>query len=79
MRVTKLDVGIDALMRGIKGRDRVIVAPRWVRVLPPFRAFAQRVIDVALRRGLDDALAIARAEDAPLTTAQPDLASVDDE
>lgn len=79
MRVTKLDVGIDALMRGIKGRDRVVVAPRWVRVLPPFRAIAQRVIDVALRRGLDDALNIARAEEAPLTTAQPGLASVDDE
>jgi hypothetical protein len=52
-----------------------VVAPAWVRVLPPFRTIVQRVIDVALRRGLDDALEIARKEQAPLTTPQPESAA----
>jgi hypothetical protein len=45
-----------------------VVAPRWVGPILPARMLVQRLVDVGARRGLDEALAIARAEDAPLTT-----------
>jgi hypothetical protein len=32
---------------------------------------AQRIVELGARRGLDEALEIARREDAPLTTEQP--------
>jgi hypothetical protein len=35
------------------------------------RMLAQRIVDRAARRGLEDALAIAREEPAPLTTELP--------
>jgi len=71
-RVTPLAVGIDALERGIAKRARIIVAPKWVRPLLPIRMVAQRVVDLAVRRGLADVLRIARAETVELTTSQPD-------
>lgn len=69
--VTPLEVGINALERGITRRSRRVVAPRWVGAVLPVRMAAQRVVDVAIQRGLGDALRTAREEDAPFTTAQP--------
>ena len=52
-------------------RARTVVAPRSVAFVLHTRMFAQRVVDRAARRGLEDALAIAREEHAPLTTDLP--------
>jgi NAD(P)-dependent dehydrogenase (short-subunit alcohol dehydrogenase family) len=70
-RVTPLEVGIDAIERGITRRSRRVVAPGWVAGVLPIRMLAQRLVDVGARRGLDEALTIARDENAPLTTALP--------
>lgn len=71
-RVAPLEVGIDALERGIARRSRRVVAPRWVGPLLPLRMAAQLVVERAAERGLAGALEIARQEDAPLTTPQPE-------
>jgi NAD(P)-dependent dehydrogenase (short-subunit alcohol dehydrogenase family) len=71
MRPAKLDVGIDALERGIARRSRRIVAPWWVAGLLPTRMLVQPFVERALERRLAAALAVAREEDAPLTTPQP--------
>ena len=70
-RPAPLRSAISALERGIARRARVITAPRFVAPLLPVRAIFQRVVDVGTRRNLDRALAIAREENAPLTTPQP--------
>lgn len=70
-RVAPLVTGIDALERGIARRARVIAAPGFVGPLLPVRALAQRVIEWRMQRGLEEAVAIAREEHAPLTTPQP--------
>jgi NAD(P)-dependent dehydrogenase (short-subunit alcohol dehydrogenase family) len=70
-RVTPLEVGIDAIERGITRRSRRVVAPRWVAAVLPIRELAQRIVELGARRGLDTALEIAREEHAPLTTVQP--------
>lgn len=69
--VTPLDVGIDALERGIAHRSKRIYAPRWVGAVLPLRWVAQPVVERFTQRGLVDALRIARDEDAPFTTPQP--------
>jgi NAD(P)-dependent dehydrogenase (short-subunit alcohol dehydrogenase family) len=69
--VSPLDVGIEAIERGVASRARTVVAPRSVAFALHTRMFAQRVVDRAARRGLEDALAIAREEHAPLTTDLP--------
>jgi NAD(P)-dependent dehydrogenase (short-subunit alcohol dehydrogenase family) len=74
MRPAKLKVGIDALERGITRRSRRIVAPRIMGPLLPTRMLVQPGIERAMTRRLPKALAIAREEDAPLTTPQPDSA-----
>lgn len=71
-RVTPLRVGIDAVERGIARRSRRVVAPSWVGVLLPIRMLVQRGVDVGAQRGLREALQIARNEQVPLTTPQPD-------
>jgi NAD(P)-dependent dehydrogenase (short-subunit alcohol dehydrogenase family) len=63
---------IDALERGIGRRSRRIVSPSWVRAVLPIRMLAQRAIELQVRRGLAKTLEIARDEQAPLTTPQPD-------
>jgi hypothetical protein len=68
LQVAPLESGIDAIERGIARRSRRVVAPRWVGPILPARMLVQRLIDVGARRGLDEALSIARAEHAPLTT-----------
>jgi NAD(P)-dependent dehydrogenase (short-subunit alcohol dehydrogenase family) len=70
-RVTPLEVGIDAIERGIANRSRRVVAPGSVAIALHTRMLAQRFVDRAARRGLDDALEIAREEHAPLTTELP--------
>lgn len=75
MRVAPLEVGIDALEHGIARRARRVVAPRWYGPLLPFRMLAQPVIDRALQRSLGEALRIARDEEVPLTTSQPERSS----
>ena len=74
-KVSPLEVGIDAIERGIARRSRRVVAPRWVAAVLPMRMPAQRVIDQATRSSIEEILDIARAEDAALTTPQPDVHS----
>ncbi len=69
-RVTPLSVGIDALERGIARRSRRIHAPAWIAPILPARMIAQRVVDVAVRGRVADALAVAREERVELTTPQ---------
>jgi NAD(P)-dependent dehydrogenase (short-subunit alcohol dehydrogenase family) len=69
--VSPLEVGIEAIERGIASRSRTVVAPRSVAFVLHTRMLGQRVVDRAARRGLEDALAIAREENAPLTTELP--------
>lgn len=72
--VTPLKVGIDALERGIARRSRRVYAPRWVGPLLPARMLVQPLVERIGQRGLREALEIARQEDAPFTTPQPDRA-----
>ena len=72
IRVTPLEVGINALERGIAKRSRYIVAPRWNAPALPFRMTFQYVAERITQRRLDHVLEIARTENAPLTTSQPD-------
>jgi NAD(P)-dependent dehydrogenase (short-subunit alcohol dehydrogenase family) len=67
-----LRVAVDALERGIARRARRIVAPRWVGLVLPIRGVAQRVVDRRLRGRVAEALRIARDEDVPFTTQQPE-------
>jgi NAD(P)-dependent dehydrogenase (short-subunit alcohol dehydrogenase family) len=67
-----LSVAIDSVERGIARRSRRVVVPGWVSAVLPTRMLAQRGIDVVTQRGLQKALRIAREENAPLTTEQPE-------
>lgn len=69
--VTPLEVGIDALERGIARRSRIVVAPWWVRPVLPIRMLAQPVVELVTRRAVADAVQIAREERVELTTLQP--------
>lgn len=66
-----LKVAIDAIERGIERRSRRVMAPRPVAAILPLRMLVQPLAERLGSRGLDEALAAARAEQAPLTTAQP--------
>jgi NAD(P)-dependent dehydrogenase (short-subunit alcohol dehydrogenase family) len=71
-QVAPLALGVDALERGIARRSRRIVAPWWVSALLPFRMPAQRVVERLMGGSkVEEALHVARTENAPLTTAQP--------
>jgi NAD(P)-dependent dehydrogenase (short-subunit alcohol dehydrogenase family) len=72
VHVTPLEVGIKALERGIARRARFIVAPRWAAPALPFRMITQAIAERVTQPGLARVLEIAREENAPLTTAQPD-------
>ena len=61
--VSPVAVAIDALERGIANRSRRVVAPRSVALALHTRMLGQRFVDRAARRGLDQALAIAREEE----------------
>jgi NAD(P)-dependent dehydrogenase (short-subunit alcohol dehydrogenase family) len=66
-----LKVAIDAIERGVERRSRRVTAPRWVDAALPLRMLVQPLADIGARRGLQETLALARQEQAPLTTAQP--------
>ena len=68
-RVAPLSAGIDAIERGVATRARRVVAPRWGEPVLFIRMFAQRVVERVTAQGLDEALEVARQENAPLTTA----------
>lgn len=72
VHIAPLEVGIDALERGIAQRARRIVAPRWMAPALPFRMIVQAVADRVTRPRLARVLEIAQAENAPLTTPQPE-------
>ncbi len=67
-----VEAAIDALERGIRRRSRRIVCPAYVGALLPIRMAAQRVAELAAAPGLGRTLEIARSENAPLTTPQPE-------
>ena len=69
--MTPLPVAINAIEQGILDRSRRVVAPRSVALVLHTRMLAQRMLERRVRRGLDDVLAIAREENAPLTTELP--------
>ncbi|MQY26957.1 3-phenylpropionate-dihydrodiol/cinnamic acid-dihydrodiol dehydrogenase [Nocardia sp. RB56] len=69
--VAPLGPAIDSLERALARRSRRVVSPWWVGVILPFRPLGQWVIDLALRRGVGEAVAIARTEPAVFTTDQP--------
>jgi NAD(P)-dependent dehydrogenase (short-subunit alcohol dehydrogenase family) len=71
-KVTPVEVGIDALERGIARRSRRVVAPAWVGPLLPVRMAVQPVMDRYVGRRVARALEVARDERPLLTTPQPD-------
>jgi NAD(P)-dependent dehydrogenase (short-subunit alcohol dehydrogenase family) len=71
-RPAPLALALDAIERGVQRRSRRVTAPRWVGAVLALRMLVQPVVDLGARRGLEDALAVAREEHAPLTTPQPD-------
>jgi NAD(P)-dependent dehydrogenase (short-subunit alcohol dehydrogenase family) len=70
--VAPVGPAIDALERGIRERSRRIVSPRWVAAALPLRMVVQRVVEREVRGRIGKALEIARSEDPPLTTPQPE-------
>jgi NAD(P)-dependent dehydrogenase (short-subunit alcohol dehydrogenase family) len=66
-----LVLAIDAIERGVLRRSGRVTAPRWVGAVLPLRMLVQPLVDRASRSGLEEALATAREEHAPLTTPQP--------
>jgi NAD(P)-dependent dehydrogenase (short-subunit alcohol dehydrogenase family) len=71
-RVAPLGPAIDAIELGVRRRSRRVVSPSWVAGVLPVRMLVQRAVDLALRRGVAEAIEIARTEHAPLTTPQLD-------
>ena len=63
---------LDAIERGVERRSRRVTAPGWVAPVLPLRMLIQPLIDRAGGGDLEQVLATARAEHAPLTTVQPD-------
>jgi NAD(P)-dependent dehydrogenase (short-subunit alcohol dehydrogenase family) len=70
-KTTPLEVGIDALERGIARRSKRIVAPWWAGVVLPVRMATGPFVEWYAQRNLSEALRIAREEHADLTTPQP--------
>jgi NAD(P)-dependent dehydrogenase (short-subunit alcohol dehydrogenase family) len=70
--VAPVEPAIDAIERRIRRRSRRIVSPRWVGVALQARLFLQRAVELQTRRGLAETLEIARGEQPPLTTRQPE-------
>lgn len=71
-RSAPLGTAIDALERAISRRSRRVVVPSWHAPLLPLRMALQPLVEIGTRRGLSEALEIARREDASLTTPQGD-------
>jgi NAD(P)-dependent dehydrogenase (short-subunit alcohol dehydrogenase family) len=71
-RSRPLEIGINALERGIARRSRRIVAPRWMAGALPMRMAIQPIVERVTQPRLAKALAIAREERVQLTTSQAD-------
>lgn len=69
--VTPLETAVRRIERGIARRQRIIVAPWWVRPALPARMLIQPVVELVVRRHIAAALDTARAEEVELTTPQP--------
>lgn len=67
-----LPQAVDRIERGIARRSRTVCAPAWVRPVVPLRHLAQRAVELRGFPNLREALEVARSEDAPWTTPQPD-------
>jgi NAD(P)-dependent dehydrogenase (short-subunit alcohol dehydrogenase family) len=67
-----LACAIDAIERGVQRRSKRVTAPGWVAAVLPLRMLLQPLADFAGRSNLEETLATAREEHAPLTTVQPD-------
>jgi NAD(P)-dependent dehydrogenase (short-subunit alcohol dehydrogenase family) len=72
MPVAPVEPAIDAIERGILRRSRRIVSPRWVGAALPLRMVVQRLAERQVRGRIGKALDIARTEEPPLTTPQPE-------
>jgi NAD(P)-dependent dehydrogenase (short-subunit alcohol dehydrogenase family) len=72
VRVKPLEHGINALERGIARRARRIVVPRYAWGLIATRNALQPFVERITQRKLQKVLQLARDENAPLTTPQPD-------
>ncbi|CAM2915129.1 SDR family NAD(P)-dependent oxidoreductase [Skermania piniformis] len=70
--VGALSTAIRRIERGIARRSRTIVAPWWVSLVMFGSPVSQRVVELALRRSVAQAVAIAATEDVPFTTPQPE-------
>jgi NAD(P)-dependent dehydrogenase (short-subunit alcohol dehydrogenase family) len=70
--VAPVGPAIDAIERGIARRSRRIVSPRWVAAALPVRMAVQRLAERQVRGRIGKALEIARTEEPPLTTPQPE-------
>jgi NAD(P)-dependent dehydrogenase (short-subunit alcohol dehydrogenase family) len=70
--VAPVEPAIEAVVRGIDRRSKRVVSPRWVGAVLRTPGIANAVANRVARRGLGKTLEIARNEDAPLTTPQPD-------
>lgn len=75
---TPMEVGIDALERGIARRSRRIVAPWWVAAVLPVRPVAQAAVERFARRRMPAALEAAGRERPALTTSQAERVAVGD-
>jgi NAD(P)-dependent dehydrogenase (short-subunit alcohol dehydrogenase family) len=71
-RPVPLARAVDAIERGVERRSRRVTAPGWVAAALPLRMLLQPLADRAARGGLEEVLATAREEHAPLSTPQPD-------
>ena len=74
--VTPVEVGIDAIVAGVRNRSRRVVAPRRVAAILPIRMAAQRVVDLLARPRVKKVLEVARAETVDFTTPQGDQSRV---
>jgi NAD(P)-dependent dehydrogenase (short-subunit alcohol dehydrogenase family) len=71
LKPAPLSKAIDAIERGVERRARQVTAPGWVSAVLPLRMLLQPLVDRS-GRNLGEALRVAREENAPLTTPQPD-------
>lgn len=68
LKADPVQLGIDALERGIARRSRRIYAPFWVAGIMPIRNLTAPLVDLVTKRNALEALDIARSEQVELTT-----------
>ena len=65
-RTYPVSVAVEAIVRGIERRERVVVAPRWVRALLPLRHLAARAAERTMLPLMPELERLAQAERAEL-------------